>query len=258
MTGDTGDTEDTGAELARLRTRLQEVEEALLAVRAGQVDALVVGHAGDERVAVLSGAMLPYRVMVENLGEGAATLNRDGTLLFANRQLATLLGAEVDELVGQDVRDRVVPEDREVVSSLLAVDEDETRRGELRLLAAHGEARVLVAVTALALEGLTLVCCVLTDITAKRQLESFVAQEMRLAEQRAERLRVAHDLNDTIVQGLVTAEMAFDLDDVERARVLVTTTSLQARKLIGELVGGRLVPGMAVRDEPVGGAEDRT
>ncbi len=61
----------TGREVDRLRERLTEVEEALLAVRAGQVDALVVGAAGDEKVAVFSGAMLPYRVMVESLGERA-------------------------------------------------------------------------------------------------------------------------------------------------------------------------------------------
>ncbi len=244
-------------EVALLRERLREVEEALLAVRAGRVDALVVGGLGDERVAVFSGALLPYRVMVESLGEGAATLSRDGAFLFANRQLATLLGAGVDVLVGRDVMTYVDADDREHVSTLLSVGEGETRRAELRLVTARGEATVLIAVTALSVDGLALVCCVITDITSQRRLESYVAQEMRLAEQRAERLRVAHDLNDTIVQHLVTAEMAFDLDDVERARELVTTTSRQARALIGELVGGRLVPGMAVRDVAVTHHEDR-
>ena len=240
-------------DVAALRARLYEVEEALLAVRAGRVDGLVVGHRGNEQVAVFSGALLPYRIMVENLGEGAATLSRDGVFLFANAQLATLLGVDVETLFGQDLVAHVHDDDHERVGSLLGVQEGETQRTDLRLVTPRGDATVLVAVTAVTVDGLPLVCCVLTDITAQRRLEGFLAQEVRAAEKRAERLRVAHDLNDTIVQGLVTAEMAFDLDDVERARALVTATSQQARTLIGELVGGQLVPGMAVRDAPVSG-----
>lgn len=245
-------------EVVRLRERLAEVEEALLAVRAGQVDALVVGEVGDEKVAVFSGAMLPYRVMVENLGEGAATLTREGTFLFANHQLAELLGAEPGSMGGREIAAYVGPQDRERVLSLMAVEEGATRRAELTLLTATGEATVLITLTALSVDGLHLVCCVVTDITTQRRLESSLAQEARRAEQRAERLRVARDLNDTIVQALVTAETAFDLGDVEQARALVTATSQQARTLIGQLVGGRLVPGMAVRDTPAHAEGDQS
>ena len=245
--------------LDRLRERLAEVEEALLAVRAGQVDALVVGAVGDEKVAVFSGAMLPYRVMVENLGEGAATLTREGTFLFANHQLAELLGVEPGSMAGRELAAYVL--DARTASgclSLMAVEEGATRRAELTLLTATGEATVLITLTALSVDGLHLVCCVVTDITTQRRLESSLAQEARRAEQRAERLRVARDLNDTIVQALVTAETAFDLGDVEQARALVTATSQQARTLIGQLVGGRLVPGMAVRDTPAHAEGDQS
>ena len=238
-------------ETHRLRERLAEVEEALLAVRAGQVDALVVGAVGDEKVAVFSGAMLPYRVMVESLGEGAATLTREGSFLFANQQLAELLGVEPGSMAGRDLAAFVLDDDRERVRELMAVEEGATRRSELTLVTADGQATVLLTLTALAVDGLHLVCCVVTDVTTQRRLEAYLAQELRLAEQRAERLRVAHDLNDTIVQGLVTAETAFDLGNVEQARALVTSTSLQARTLIGQLVGTQLVPGMAVREAAV-------
>ena len=44
-------------------------------------------------------------------------------------------------------------------------------------------------------------------------------------------------MNDTIVQGLVTAEMALDLDQHDYARAVIASTSEQARDWIGELAG---------------------
>ncbi len=63
------------------------------------------------------------------------------------------------------------------------------------------------------------------------------------------------------MQGLVAAEMALDLGQVEYARSLIAGTSSQARNWIGELAGDQeLEPGMAVRSAPArtaGGATDR-
>lgn len=246
---------DPAVEVVALRERLHEVEEALRAVRAGWIDALVVGDRGDERVVTFSSADLPFRVMVQNLGEGAATVSRQGVFLFANKQIGQLLGVEVDAIIGTDLVSHVVDEDRHLLDSLLLVEEEETRRAELALITAGGTATVLLAVTALVVEGLPVVCCVVTDVTAQRVLEGRLTEEMRRAEQRSDRLGMARDVNDTIVQGLVAAEMAFDLDDLARARHLIASVSAQARGLIGELVGGNLTPGMAVRGRPVSGSE---
>ena len=61
------------------------------------------------------------------------------------------------------------------------------------------------------------------------------------------------EVNDTIVQGLVTAEMALDLEEYDYARGVIAHTSEQARAWIGELAEGReLLPGMAVRRRPAG------
>ena len=54
-------------------------------------------------------------------------------------------------------------------------------------------------------------------------------------------------MNDTIVQGLVTAEMALDLGQLEHARAVIASTSSRARHWIGELAGDHLEAGMAVR-----------
>lgn len=239
-------------ELTMLRTRVEDLQQALEALRDGAVDALV-GRTGDPQLYALVSADRPYRVIVERMGQGAATATAEGVLLFANLQLAALLDVERDALVGRDLTAYVAPQDRPELERLLAVDRDGTRRGEVSLVTATpgSEVPVLVAATALEIEGVPVRCLVVTDLTAQKELERRQAAEALLEEQREARADLAREVNDTIVQGLVAAEMALDLGHLELARATVASTSARARGWIGELVeGGRLEPGMAVRSTP--------
>ncbi|GAA4682890.1 hypothetical protein [Nocardioides nanhaiensis] len=82
------------------------------------------------------------------------------------------------------------------------------------------------------------------------ELEERLGVEKARASLRADRLRMARELNDTIVQALVAAEMAMDLDRPEQARSLVGEASRHSREMIGQLVGERLLPGTALRHAP--------
>ena len=138
---------------------------------------------------------------------------------------------------------------QEALSDLLVTEASETRRSELTLEGHQGgtEVPVLVASTALDLEGVLVRCLVFTDLTMQKQVEQQVAG----ASAQAERQRVAREVNDTIVQGLVTAEMALDLERFSEARTAIARTSQQARRWIGELaVDHQVHPGTAVRSAP--------
>ncbi len=82
-------------------------------------------------------------------------------------------------------------------------------------------------------------------------MQKLIEKQLAADAAQIERQRVAAEVNDTIVQGLVAAEMALDLDQVDYARSLIAGTSRQARNWIGELAGEHeLEPGMAVRMSP--------
>ena len=83
-----------------LRERLREAEDTLDAIRSGAVDAVVVGSDDDRRIYTLESADRPYRVLVEQMQEGAVMLSADGTILYANERAAQLLGAQVEHMVG--------------------------------------------------------------------------------------------------------------------------------------------------------------
>ena len=80
-----------GESVDALRARLAVAEETLRAIRSGEVDALVVSTSEGDRVFTLRGADEPYRVMVEQMSEGAASLSPDRVVLYANRRLAEML-----------------------------------------------------------------------------------------------------------------------------------------------------------------------
>jgi len=67
-------------ENADLRRRLEEAEEAIRAIRSGAVDAFVAAEAHGNRVYTLESADRPYRLLVEQMQQGAITLNADGAI----------------------------------------------------------------------------------------------------------------------------------------------------------------------------------
>ena len=102
-----------------LRARLAEAEETLRAIHSGEVDALVVDSDSGVQVFTLKGAEEPYRILVERMQEGAATLTADGAIVYANRRLAQMLRRPLEQVTGALLRDFVAPHQRSRFDELL-------------------------------------------------------------------------------------------------------------------------------------------
>ena len=191
--------EGVEADLGELRRQISYLQETLGAISSGGVDAVVMGNPEQEQVYTLTSADRPYRVIVERMGEGAATVSERGVILFANPQLAHFLGIHRDSMIGRDITDYVSAGQQLTLASLLDTEATETHRAELTLESPgdRPDVPVLVASTALDLEGVLVRCLVFTDLTMQKVIEAQVAEEAA----QAERQRVAREVNDTIVQG---------------------------------------------------------
>ena len=99
-------------EIERLRHRLEEAEGTLAAIRAGEVDALLVGTE-QEAVFTLETPDRPYRLLVSHKREPAVVLSCDGDILACNSQFARVLERPVESLVGTPLTRHVPPERRE-------------------------------------------------------------------------------------------------------------------------------------------------
>ena len=87
-------------ELEELRGRLAEAEELLRAIRAGEVDAIVVNGEASPAVYTLKGAADPYRLLVEGMSQGALTLSSTGLILYCNSAFAEMIGRPRARLIG--------------------------------------------------------------------------------------------------------------------------------------------------------------
>src|SRR5712692_10442675 len=84
----------------KLLARLKTAEETLRAIQSGEVDALMVFGRRGEQVVTLKGGEPAYRMLVEAMSEGAATLSSDGAVLYANRKFAEMIRRPPEEVVG--------------------------------------------------------------------------------------------------------------------------------------------------------------
>lgn len=113
-----------------LQARLGEAEETLRAIRAGEVDALVVSTDSGDRLFTLRGADEPYRILLEQMSEGAAALAADRRLTYANRRLAQMLGTDLQNVVGTQAEQLVVSEQRPRLVALLTGRAGDRRHSE--------------------------------------------------------------------------------------------------------------------------------
>ena len=91
-----GELHDLRSALDDCAGRLADSEEALRAIRHGEVDALVVAACrATSGCSRCPAPTAPYRNFVENMSDGAATVSADGIVLYANQALADLMGTDV-------------------------------------------------------------------------------------------------------------------------------------------------------------------
>jgi len=180
-----------------LRARVAANEAALQAIRSGGVDALVVPDAQggqSDRIFTLKGADHAYRLLLENMSEGALTISAEGVVLFANHRLATMLQAPLESILGSPFENWVDKPSHETVRKLLQVHDASARHAEAALRTADGSpVPVYLSANDLMIEGMDGVSgLVATDLTRHREAE--LHEELATAErQRRAMLSVIED-----------------------------------------------------------------
>ena len=252
------------ARIRELETRLEESEETLEAIRRGDFDAVVVQTlAGERQVYTLENADRPYRVLIEQIQEGALTLSGDGIILYCNQRLAAMLDEPQERLIGQLLARYVHPNDRAALADLLGGATNAPVRGEIAI-GIDGSPGLPVNLSLSELqrdEATPLICGVLTDLSeqklhlrevsdAKARLEAESLERERVEEvlrqsQKMEAIGqltggVAHDFNNllTIIRSSTELLQRPNLAEERRKRYVdaISDTVDRASKLTGQLL----------------------
>jgi PAS domain-containing protein len=81
-----------------LQEELEEKTQTLEAIRTGEVDAIMVSTKNGDQIFTLKGAEEPYRVLFEQLSEGAVTVSNKGTILYCNKSFARMVQAPIEKV----------------------------------------------------------------------------------------------------------------------------------------------------------------
>ncbi len=151
-----------------------QVEQAVQAIAAGEVDALFISDAAGKRLITLNGADRAYRLLVEGMAEGAVTLTPDGVVAWCNRSFAALLGRPLNRLIGTPIELCFAPEARLSLAELLADGQGGRRNLAIDLLTDLGlRVPTYLSVNPSVVDGLPeALCMVVTDLTEQRRSEA--------------------------------------------------------------------------------------
>jgi PAS domain S-box-containing protein len=222
-------------ELEDLRRRLQEAEDTINAIRDGHVEALVVHAPEGEQIFTLRSADQPYRLMVEQMREGALTAAADGTILYCNQRFAELAGQPPERIVGRPFAEFIAADDHPTLERLLTQD---SYRAEVQLATAAGAQNpAQLSAIALTIDDIRTVAVVVTDLTHERT-ERGLRESNRLKDEFLATL--SHELRTplNVILGWTRMLISGHLSEKTRkhALELIDRNALAQAQLVNDLV----------------------
>jgi PAS domain S-box-containing protein len=149
-----------------LRLRLAETEATLEAIRNGEVDAIVVSGKEGEKIFTLASAETPYRIIIEEMEEGAVTVGEDDTILFCNRRFANLINTPMEKILGAKFIDFISGEEHAKYNQMLQQSLKGRITQEITSFNKNGEPVYLHLSTCMLPEGMNgKICIIVSDIT---------------------------------------------------------------------------------------------
>jgi PAS domain S-box-containing protein len=221
MTDNIHGTPQDADETTLLRTRLEETEETLQAIRQYMVDAFVINRENGMQVITLAEAEVPYRLIVEAMNEGVVTVIPDGTILYCNSCFGQMVMAREEEIIGLQFRDFILPEELGTFDSILGAADKTPDRGQFCLVTTDGTCvPVQLSVYPLAKDGMNGYALIATDITLRIQAEEKIrtlAAELTVVEQE-ERHRISQVLHDDLQQRLfaIRAQLSSLKEEIQK------------------------------------------
>lgn len=225
-------------ENADLRRRLEEAEEVIRAIRNGTVDAFVVEEAHGNRIYTLETADRPYRLLVEQMQQGALTLNVDGTIAYCNRRFADLLCRPHERLTGVAFRDFMPLNEQALYANLVQLGRAGVGQSEAHLQNSDGGLiPVFLTFNALPPHSGVTIGVLVTDLTTQRHheklntaLEALKEADLRKNEFLA---MLAHELRNPLAP-IRNALQILRLSD-GRAEIVQSASAMMERQ-IGQMV----------------------
>ena len=223
---------------SKLQQELEEAQETLRAIRQGEVDALVVEGPLGPQLFTLKSAEQPYRMLVEQMQEGAVTLTTAGDVLYCNRRFAELVGVGPEAVVGGPIAPFVAQADRALLDAALR---NGRGRHEGHLLGVEDRlVPALFSVSTFVADGAETVCLVVTDLIELTRTRVARAEAEAASQAKDQFLAMlGHELRNplgAISSAVSVLGQSTTPEHTRRARSVIAHQTEHLTRLVGDLL----------------------
>ncbi len=190
---------EANKQLLETQYRLEEANEMIEAIRSGEVDALVVKSENGHQLYTLKSADAAYRIFIEQMTTGAATLDDKGFILYANSPFAALLDQPLEKVAGRFFCDFISSQEAgECVKLMKAAWKQPGLQQELTLTSPfRKELPVLLSLKPFQLDGNYFMSVIITDLTDQKKQQQLLREKNQ---QLLEAQHIASSLNTNLEQ----------------------------------------------------------
>ncbi len=113
-----------------------------------------------------------YRTIIENMSEGALVLSPKGTVVYSNKRFAEISSLPLQRIIGSNLKTILSDEDSEKL--LATLSDAKNKRSFCEIKIHSGDLQkipVLVSITSFILNNEQYYSCIISDITAQKQIE---------------------------------------------------------------------------------------
>jgi PAS domain S-box-containing protein len=199
-------------ENAELKSRLSETEETLNAIRNGEVDAIVVSGKYGDKIFSITSAETPYRIIFEEMDEGAVTISKSGIILYSNTSFARIVSVASEQIPGSEFS-RFLPElDKQKFHKLIKSCLKRRSKEIFGTIIGGQQSYLQLSCVRLPPDMEGDICIIVSDITALKNYQDHLHQ---MIDERTRELEKANQ------------KMLIDLDKLKRTRKLIRKSELR-------------------------------
>lgn len=170
--------------IQELKREILELNQLINAIRSGKVDALVIENTkGKESIATIEGEEQPYRTLIENMTEGAVTLDREGKIMHCNKQFAKMLMLPAKKIITSSFFEYIPESQHKKLSELLnqtTIDKVNVEFN-LHIKKNNTDKTVLLSCNAMSfgnIKGISITVTDITNITKERRGRIHAQEEL--------------------------------------------------------------------------------